>query len=52
MSAPSSPRGAQDPLRRERERSIYGEASNNDARELAEEGVEFARVPWVPRTDS
>jgi hypothetical protein len=33
-------------------RSIYGEASENDARELAEEGVEFARVPWLPRTDS
>ena len=33
-------------------RSIYGEASEEDARELAEEGVEFARVPWLPRTDS
>lgn len=33
-------------------RSIYGEASEDDARELADEGVEFARVPWLPRTDS
>lgn len=33
-------------------RSIYGEASEEDARELSEEGVEFARVPWLPRTDS
>jgi hypothetical protein len=33
-------------------RSIYGEASDEDARELTEEGVEFARVPWLPRTDS
>lgn len=33
-------------------RSIYGEASDEDARELADEGVEFARVPWLPRTDS
>jgi hypothetical protein len=32
--------------------SIYGEASEEDARELSEEGVEFARVPWLPRTDS
>lgn len=33
-------------------RSIYGEASDDDARALAEEGVEFARIPWVRRADS
>jgi hypothetical protein len=33
-------------------RSIYGEASSDEARELEEEGVEFARVPWLPRHDS
>lgn len=30
-------------------RSIYGEANEKDAKELAEEGVEFGVVPWVPR---
>lgn len=30
-------------------RSIYGEANESDAKELAEEGVEFGVVPWVPR---
>ena len=33
-------------------RSIYGEASDDDAQALAEEGIEFARVPWVPPTNS
>lgn len=33
-------------------RNIYGEASDADAKDLAEEGVEFARIPWVPRHDS
>lgn len=33
-------------------RNIYGEASNAEAKELAEEGVEFARIPWMPRHDS
>ncbi len=28
---------------------IYGEATDEEAGELAEEGVEFARIPWVPR---
>lgn len=32
-------------------KSIYGEASTSEARELAEEGIEFARIPWVPRHD-
>ena len=33
-------------------RSIYGEASEDDAKALAEEGVEFAKIPWLPRTNS
>ena len=33
-------------------RGIYGETSKNEARELAEEGVEFASIPWLPRHDS
>jgi hypothetical protein len=33
-------------------RSIYGETSKEEAHELAEEGVEFARIPWLPRHDS
>jgi len=33
-------------------RNIYGEATAEEARELAEEGVEFGRVPWAPQTDS
>jgi hypothetical protein len=36
----------------EEKRNIYGEASEQEARELADEGVEFAPVPWLPRTDS
>jgi hypothetical protein len=33
-------------------RNIYGEATSSEAEELSEEGVEFARIPWVPRHDS
>jgi hypothetical protein len=33
-------------------RDIYGEASDDEAKELHDEGVEFARVPWLPRQDS
>ena len=33
-------------------RNIYGQASDEDAASLAEEGVEFARIPWVRRADS
>jgi hypothetical protein len=32
-------------------RSIYGEASQEQAEALAEEGIEFSRIPWVPRAD-
>ncbi len=31
---------------------IYGEATADEARELAEEGVEVARIPWVPVSDA
>ncbi len=34
------------------ERGIYGEASEEDAVDLAEEGVKFSRVPWLSRRDS
>jgi hypothetical protein len=33
-------------------RSIYGEATNKEAKELTDEGIEFARIPWMPRHDS
>ncbi|WP_207483619.1 DUF1178 family protein [Arenibaculum pallidiluteum] len=33
-------------------RGIYGETSETEARELAEEGVSFSRIPWVPRSDA
>jgi hypothetical protein len=32
-------------------RGIYGEASSDDAEALAEEGIEIAKIPWVPRAD-
>jgi hypothetical protein len=33
-------------------RGIYGEASEADSRALAEEGIEVARIPWVPASDA
>ena len=30
---------------------IYGEASDDDSRELADEGIEFGRIPWI-QTDA
>lgn len=33
-------------------RDIYGEATPEEAKELSEEGVEFARIPWLPRLDN
>ncbi len=32
-------------------RGIYGEATEAEAEALAEEGIEIARLPWVPRAD-
>lgn len=33
-------------------RGIYGESSDEDVESLAEDGIAFARIPWVPRNDS
>ena len=33
-------------------RGIYGETSEDEARALEDEGIEFARIPWVPTQDS
>lgn len=33
-------------------RGIYGEASETESRELAEEGIGVNRIPWVSPTDS
>jgi hypothetical protein len=33
-------------------RGIYGEASEADSRALADDGIEVARIPWVPPTDA
>ena len=30
-------------------RGIYGETTEQEAEALAEEGIEFGRLPWVPR---
>jgi hypothetical protein len=32
-------------------RGIYGEATSEQAESLAEEGIQVARIPWVPRAD-
>jgi len=31
---------------------IYGEASADESRELAEEGISFGRIPWISPTDA
>jgi hypothetical protein len=33
-------------------RGIYGGSSEEEAEALAEEGIDIARIPWVPRTES
>jgi hypothetical protein len=33
-------------------RGIYGDASEQDASELAEDGIPVARIPWVPSSDA
>lgn len=33
-------------------RNIYGEATPEEARDLADEGVEVAAIPWIPRGDA
>ncbi|HJS86982.1 MAG TPA: DUF1178 family protein [Acetobacteraceae bacterium] len=32
-------------------RAIYGDATQEEAEQLAEEGVSVARIPWVPRAE-
>jgi hypothetical protein len=33
-------------------RGIYGQTSSDEAESLAEEGIEIAHIPWLPRADS
>jgi hypothetical protein len=33
-------------------RGIYGETSPEQAEALADEGIEFSRIPWVPPADA
>jgi hypothetical protein len=33
-------------------RGIYGESSTDEAEALEEDGIAFAHIPWVPRSDS
>jgi hypothetical protein len=33
-------------------RPVYGEATAEEEAALADEGIEVARIPWVPRADS
>ena len=33
-------------------RNIYGDATKEEAEELAEEGIEISQMPWLPRHDS
>ena len=32
-------------------RGIFGEASDEEAEALRDEGIDIARLPWVPRSD-
>ena len=33
-------------------RAIYGEASDTESQELADEGIKFGRIPWVASSDA
>ena len=33
-------------------RSIYGEATKTEAKELRDEGIEVNQIPWLPRHDT
>ena len=33
-------------------RSIYGEATTAEAKELRDEGIEVSQIPWLPRHDA
>ena len=32
-------------------RSIYGEATATEAKELKDEGIQVGQIPWLPRHD-
>lgn len=32
-------------------RGIYGEATDTESRDLADEGIKFGQIPWIPPTD-
>ena len=34
------------------ERAIYGEATEDEARELVDEGVQVGRIPWPTESDA
>ena len=34
------------------ERNIYGEATNQEAEELDDEGIEYSPIPWFPRKNN
>ena len=34
------------------EHNIYGEATDDEAQELTDEGIKVGKIPWLPRTDS
>jgi len=33
-------------------RSIYGEATKTEAKDLRDEGIEVSQIPWLPRHDA
>ena len=33
-------------------RNIYGETTAEEAKDLADEGIEVSRIPWIPKDDS
>jgi hypothetical protein len=33
-------------------RGIYGETTDDEAEALADDGIDVARIPWLPRSDS
>jgi hypothetical protein len=35
-----------------KERGIYGEATDAESEALADDGIEVARIPWVPSSDA
>jgi len=50
--SPAQFRAALVEMRRLDPHGIYGEASEEESRELTDEGISFGRVPWVSNPDS